>query len=217
MKYIVVLDIETLGLRIPIINDNPSSPIQIAALCMEYETLKKISEFSSYINAPIEEVNSDDGKGARSKNKISAEDIEKAPPYNIVWRNFVGWARPFGGDNKQQAKRPILAGQNIINFDTFYIQDACRKFGPSRNGEQTLFQYSIVLDVRFLYPWWFDPRSFSMDSMLPYFGIRDTAVHNAVEDVRDTAWIIAKFLSYHRKIGYQRFKDGFKGDNPYGV
>lgn len=212
MRYIVVLDYETLGIKPPIINEKSSSPIQIAALCMEYETLQKVSQFSCYINAPSEEVNSDDGKAARAVNKISPETIEKAAPYSVVWREFVAWLQPFGAGNKKQTKRPIMAGQNILGFDTFYIQDACQKFGPS-----ALFQHRIALDTRYLFPWWLDLESFSMDYILPYFGIREKGSHNAVQDVQDTAWIVAKFLSYHRRLGSQRFKGGFKGGNPYAV
>lgn len=91
------------------------------------------------------------------------------------------------------------------------IDRLCREFGPydEKSNRQKLFHQIYKVDLMDnLFMWTEgDPtiKSISMDSMRERMGISKENAHDALQDVKDTANILIKFMKTHRTV-YRNLK-----------
>ena len=91
------------------------------------------------------------------------------------------------------------------------IDRLCRELGPydEKSNRQKLFHQIYKVDLMDnLFMWTEgDPtiKSISMDSMRERMGISKENAHDALQDVKDTANILIKFMKTHRTV-YRNLK-----------
>ena len=91
------------------------------------------------------------------------------------------------------------------------INRLCEQFGPwdDKRGQQKLFSMVYKIDVMDNVWMWTegDPsiKSISMDSMRERMGLSSENAHDALQDVKDTANIMIKFMKTHRAV-YRNLK-----------
>ena len=91
------------------------------------------------------------------------------------------------------------------------INRLCKEFGPwdEKRGEQQLFSKVYKIDVMDNVWMWTegDPsiKSISMDSLRERMGLSSENAHDALQDVKDTANIMIKFMKTHRAV-YRNLK-----------
>ena len=101
---------------------------------------------------------------------------------------------------------PIASGYNINGFDMIIVDRMCEQFGPydKERGQQTLFNKIHRVDVMPLVWGWLednkDIKSLSLDSLRDYFGMSKDNAHDALQDVKDTANLLIRFLKMQRKF-----------------
>ena len=142
----------------------------------------------------------------------------EAPSQKQVWTDFRTYLLKY---NKNQARRdvwnaPIRAGANIRRFDNIIVDRLCDACGMVNNrGEQKIFYPRDVIDILELSFYWFEnrkePKAYNMEELRAFFGMSPHGAHDALNDVRDEAQIIQRFIKIHRhfspKVG---FKNSFK-------
>ena len=117
---------------------------------------------------------------------------------------------------KSQFSAPIAAGYNIYRFDLPIINRLSVKY-KNTNKEETsnIFYPRDVVDMINLVYYWFghtdELKSFTLDSLRDYLGINKDGAHDAINDVKDTADILIRFLKLHRNLSEKiQFKGSFK-------
>lgn len=210
-RDIVVFDFET-GSR----NPNKTQPTQLAALVLDGRNLKLKGTFDSEIQPII-----DDEKAiaagfdpleeeALKITHKTREELAKAPTLQTVWPKFVSFVKKYNVGGKDFFS-PIPAGFNIINFDMIIIDRLCKRFGPfdDKRQRQKIFSPINKMDLMDNMFMWTegDPevKSISMDSIRERMGISKDNAHNALQDVKDTANILIKFIKTHRAV-YKNLK-----------
>lgn len=205
-KNIVVFDFETGG-----INPNTCQPTQLAALALDGATFKLHGTFNSEIWAET-----DDDKavanglapleaGALKVTGKTREEIALAPQPNAVWSKFVSFVQKYN-KGKTQWTAPIPCGYNILNYDMPIINRLCKEFGPwdEKYEKNKLFHPTMKLDVMDEMFMWTesDPtiNSISMDNVRKRMGMSSENSHDALQDVKDTANIMIKFMQTRRAI-----------------
>lgn len=207
-NQIIVFDMETGST-----NPETCEVLQIAATVIDPRTLeiKSQHEFNSLIK-PNNWANVE--AKALEVNKLKKEDLEAAPCLPVVWRKFVEYVEKFN-HNKSFYTAPIAAGANIKNFDCPIVERLSKTFGNvDKEGKSSLFNKRDridLLDICFL---WFEnhkePENYKMDTLRDYLGLSKEGAHNALQDVRDTAKIISRFMRFHRNISKpSKFKGAF--------
>jgi DNA polymerase III epsilon subunit-like protein len=207
---IIVFDFETGGK-----NPNECSPIQIAAMVVDARKLEPIpgAVFNKMMCPMTEEEFNAIEDEALGINKKTKEQIKAAPVEKIVWQEFTEFVFKY----RTKAGLPIPAGQNIQTFDLIIASRLCKKYGPwnKKRGEQALFNPYHVLDLKNILWLWFEnltdkiPDSYSMKDLRPYFALSAEGAHDALKDVKDTLWILEKFVKLHRSIAPRvTFKKG---------
>ena len=211
-KDIIVFDFETSGR-----NPNTCQPTQLAAIALDGRTLKKKGEFNSYMRtlfdgeeveagyAPVEEGAL---KVTRNPGETREDQIQKlatAPEQEGVWTKFVSFVGKYTWQGKPFFA-PIPAGFNIINYDMPIVNRLCQKYGQwnDSRGQQTVFDPIRKIDVMDnVYMWTEndpDIKSISMDSLRERMGMETSMAHDALQDVKDTANIMIKFMRTHRAV-----------------
>lgn len=218
---IIFLDFET-GSR----NAYKTQPIQLAAVAIHSRRLEIIegSEFNSLMRPyPDEECDKlgldciEDG--ALKVNGKTREEIEIAPSPKAVWGKFVDYVNSFNY-KKSIWTAPICAGFNNNGFDDIIINRLCGyepyKFGPFDNTfcKQGLFHPINNIDLMKIVFNWFENnqelRSMSMDNLRDYLGMSKENAHDALQDVKDGANVLIKFMKLHRTFSEKvRFKNAF--------
>jgi DNA polymerase III epsilon subunit-like protein len=205
-QTIVVFDFETGGL-----NPNTCPPIQIAALAIDARTLEPMvnGTFSSLMCPPDKDLELIE-ESALAKNKKTMQEIRDAPPWILVWKRFTR----FINSVKTGRGQPIPAGQNIKSFDLIISDRLCKLYGPwdKTNNEQKLWDKYDYVDLKNLSFAWFEnltePASYGLDTLRDFFGMSKENAHDALQDVKDTAAIMIRFLQLHRSLSK---KISFKG------
>jgi DNA polymerase III epsilon subunit-like protein len=228
MNYrdIIVFDFET-GSR----NPNKTQPTQIAAIALHGRklTLQPGGVFNSEIRPIL-----DDDKAVKAGvdpledealqiTGKTREALAKAPLPKTVWKKFAEFCNKYNF-RKTSYTAPIAAGYNIIGFDMPIVQRMCDLYGPADgNGRQKIFNPIFKLDLMDMIFSWTennkDIKSLSMDYMREYMGFpqesKDNA-HDALQDVKDTANILIKFLKFQRKISEKtKFEKAFANGEFY--
>ena len=206
----IVFDFET-GSR----NPHKTQPTQLAALALDGRSLKLKGTFNSEMRPLSDKKAIEAGLDPLEDEALritgkSREELKKAPTPRSVWKKFVQFVEQYNWKGTQWFA-PIPVGFNIIGFDMIIINRLCKAHGPWNDdrSQQKLFHAIHKIDVMDNIFMWTeaDPsvRSISMDSLRDRMGMSKENAHDALQDVKDTANIMIKFLKTHRAV-YQNLK-----------
>ncbi len=218
-RKIVVYDFET-----DKIDPYECEPVQIAALVLDARKLEIVpdSEFNSMMRPTgitgkkylEDSKRMDTIKWHAGIKDCSVEDIieewKKAPNQKLVWEKFSNHINKFN-PKKQVFTAPISAGMNIREFDNVILERLNKKYDI-----KTMFWKRDKVDILDFCFSWFEnlddaPKNYKMDTLREYFGMSNENAHDALQDVRDSAAIIKKFISLHRSVSKKvKFKNAFK-------
>jgi DNA polymerase III epsilon subunit-like protein len=193
MNYrdIIVFDFET-GSR----NPHKTQPTQIAAIALHGRklTIQPNGIFNSEIRPILDDKKAIEAgfdpveEEALKITGKTREALAKAPLPKTVWKKFEDFCMQFNF-KKSSYTAPIAAGYNIIGFDLPIVQ---------RNK---------------------DFKSLSMDFLREYMGFPEESkqnAHDALQDVKDTANILIKFLKFQRNISQKtKFEKAFANGEFY--
>lgn len=222
-KDIVCFDFETGST-----NPERCQVTQVAAIALDGRNFRVKGEFNSEIRPlyfdddealangwdPIEE-------GALKVTRKTREGLASAPTLDAVWPKFVDFVNKYNY-NKTDWFAPIPAGYNIVNFDLPITKRLCSLYGPwnEKKGQQKLFDPIKKFDVMDMYYGWSenDPgiKSWSMDNLRKRVGFSTANAHDALQDVKDTANVMIKFLLVQRAVYKKMSIDNcFASDETY--
>ena len=202
----IVFDFET-GSRTP----RKTQPTQIAALALDGRNFKLKGTFNSEIRPVMDDEKAiemgfdpleDEALRITGKNR---EDLAKAPLPKTVWKKFCDFVNQYNWKGTQFFA-PIPAGFNIIGFDMIIVDRLCKAYGPydKERQQQKLFNKIYKVDMMDNMFMWTegDPsiKSISMDSLRDRMGLSKENAHDALQDVKDTANIMIKFMKTHRAV-----------------
>ena len=207
----IVFDFETVSR-----NPKKTQPTQIAALALDGRNFKLKGTFNSEIRPILDDEKAmemgfdpleDEALRITGKNR---EDLAKAPMPKTVWKKFVNFVNQYNWKGTQFFA-PIPAGFNIIGFDMIIVNRMCKAYGPydKDRQQQKLFNKIYKADMMDNMFMWTegDPaiKSISMDSLRDRMGLSKENAHDALQDVKDTANIMIKFMKTHRSV-YRNLK-----------
>lgn len=215
MNYFVVFDFETDG-----VNPETCQPVQLACIFIDPYNLEIVegSEFCSYmkpIGIDTDDYLTDDVRKTvqwHSNNmNCSVEEVleiwKNAPLQKNVWENFVQHINKYN-PKKAQYSAPVAAGMNIRNFDLIIAKRLNEQYKVKK-----LFSYEVV-DLRELFfyslVWDTGLRSRSMDKMRDYFGLKHVNSHDALQDVKDEAIFVCRYLQFFKNT-FNRQPNPYKG------
>jgi len=214
---IIVFDLETSSNKVA-----ETEIVQIAAMAMNPATLEPIpnARFESLMR-PLDWDKVEDQ--ALAVNKKTREELADAPHPEEVWDRFLTWTRFWKlGASTSKYVLPDAAGHNIINFDLPIMERYCRKYGTVRtesNGEvrPNLFSPMGCYDTLNLLNYWMedlpDGNKLSLDYWRKHLGMPKESLekgHDAMQDVKDTFWILQRLLKLSRRVGKNIvWKDAF--------
>jgi DNA polymerase III epsilon subunit-like protein len=210
-RDIIVFDTETTGQ-----NPYKCQVTQIAALALDGRSLKLKGEFNSNVRVEIDDEKAVAAgfdpieEGALKVTKKTREQISKGPELKTVWNKFTQFVNKYNWKGTSFFA-PIAAGFNILNYDMIIVDRLCKEFGPSddKNGRQKLFHQIYKIDVMDNMFMWTegDPsiKSISMDSIRERMGLSSENAHDALQDVKDIANVMIKFMKTHRSV-YRNLK-----------
>ena len=189
-RDIIVFDFET-GSR----NPRKTQPTQLAALALDGRSFKLKGTFNSEMKPILDDEKAIElgfdpiEDGALKITNKTREQLAEAPDPKVVWKKFVKFVEKYNWKGTQWFA-PIPAGFNIIGFDMIIIDRMCKAFGPwdADRQSQKLFH-----------------KIFSMDSLRDRMGLSKDNAHDALQDVKDTANIMIKFMKTHRAV-YRNLK-----------
>lgn len=191
-------------------------PTQLAALAIDPRNFKVKGEFNSEIWAETDDEKAVAAglgviqEGALKVTGKTREKIALAPPLKIVWEKFVNFVNKYNWKSSSFTA-PIPCGHNIINYDSVIIERMCKLYGPwdKKNNKGGLFSPIFKMDLMDISFAWLegDPnvKSYSMDSLRQKLGMSKDNAHDALQDVKDTANIMIKFMKTHRAV-YKNLK-----------
>jgi DNA polymerase III epsilon subunit-like protein len=210
-RDIIVFDFETGGR-----NPRRCQPTQIAAMALDGRSLKPKGTFNSEIRPILNDekaiaagLDPVEDEALKITGKTRAE-LAKAPHLKTVWKKFTGFVNKYNWKGTPWFA-PIPAGFNINGFDMVIINRLCKEFGPhdDKSERQKLFNPIFKIDVMDNVFMWTeaDPsvKSISMDSLRERMGLSKDNAHDALQDVKDTANIMIKFMKTHRAV-YRNMK-----------
>tara|TARA_Y100000004_G_C8922124_1_gene415921 strand:- start:800 stop:1489 length:690 start_codon:yes stop_codon:yes gene_type:complete len=207
-RDIIVFDFETGGA-----NPQTCQPTQIAAVAIHARKLilQPGGTFNSEIRPIIDDEKAIAAGVAPLEEKAleitrkNRDDLAKAPPPKVVWKKFAEFCDQFNF-KKTSFTAPIPAGYNIIGYDLPIVQRMCDQYGPTDNksGKQKIFNQIFKIDLMDHIYCWFennqDVKGYNMDYMRDYFGLSKDNNHDALQDVKDTANLLIKFLRLQRSL-----------------
>jgi hypothetical protein len=156
-----------------------------------------------------------------SNYKVSSNDVidrwQAAPAPKAAWTMFTSYLSDYNRNQSKKTKfsAPIRAGMNIRNFDNVIVSRLCNSFGNvDKEGGQNVFHPRDVIDILEMGFYWFhnltEPEALNMLALRKFFGIPTEGSHDAIKDVRDSAWMISKFLRLFRTLAPKvPFKDAY--------
>lgn len=210
-RDIIVFDFEC-GSR----NPHKTQPTQLAALAIDGRNFKLKGTFNSEIRPILDDEKAIEAgldplqEEALKITRKTREGLAKAPTPKTVWKKFVTFVEQYNWQGTSFFA-PIPAGFNIISFDMVIINRLCKEFGPydEKRETQKLFHQIYKIDLMDNIFMWTegDPsiKSISMDSLRDRMGISKDNAHDALQDVKDTANIMIKFMKTHRAV-YRNLK-----------
>lgn len=207
-KDIICFDLETTS-RTP----SKTQITQIAAVALDGRNFN----VKGYFNTEVKPIFDDEKAIAAGFEPVeeealrvtrkTREALEKAPGPKVVWQKFTEFVNKYNWKGTSYFA-PIAAGYNINGFDMPIVQRMCEMYGPlDKRGRQGLFNPIFTIDMmQHIYCWFEnnqDVKSYSMDYLREYFGMSQASkdnAHDALQDVKDTANIMIKFLKLQRNL-----------------
>lgn len=212
-------------------NPNKCQPTQIAAIALH--SRKLTVEPGGIFNSEIQPILDDEKAIAAGFDPLedkaleitrkNRETLAKAPPPKIVWQKFTQFCKKFNYKNSSFTA-PVACGYNIIGFDMPIVQRMCELYGPlDKKNRQDLFSPIWKIDLMDLVFTWTennpDIKSRSLTSIVEFLGMPNGNLenaHDALQDVKNTANILIKFLSYHRSLASKtKFEKAFAKQELY--
>lgn len=196
---LLVMDFETNGLSV-----ETCCPVQLACLALDPVSLRVIpgSEFDTKMRPVILDTvdDTEEKRKALEINGLTKEDLADAPEVSVGIKRFVEHVK---GLNKK--KVVYAAGYNLRNFDLPLLDRLCRDHGlANKRGENPIFSRSAVFDLKDDIVRWFfaanDLNNISFDGLRRYFGLSSDGAHQAMVDVRQTAWMLTKMLRLYAEL-----------------
>lgn len=139
---------------------------------------------------------------ALNVNKITREELEKAPDQGQVWREFIAWVGKYNINKGLAGGAPLCVGKNVIDFDFKFVEVLNKLHSPKK--EKTVLFYRRAFDIDIDLFLWLEsqkePTDLRMDTLRPYFGLSSENGHNAMVDVKQTAEIFFRFLKLRRRL-----------------
>jgi DNA polymerase III epsilon subunit-like protein len=226
-RDIIVFDFETGGA-----NPHTCQPTQIAAVAIHARKLEL--QPGGVFNSEIRPIIDDDkaikaGVGpledeALRVTRKNRDDLAKAPLPKTVWKKFAQFCDKYNF-KKTSYYAPIAAGYNINGFDMPIVERMCQQYGPThaKNGRQGIFNPIFTIDVmQHIYCWFennTEVKGYGMDYMRDYFGMSQASkdnAHDALQDVKDTANIMIKFMKLQRTLLHKvKFEKTFANGDIY--
>lgn len=219
-NYLCCLDFETVGQIKP--SSDKCQPIQLASCIIHPRRLEIVagSEFNCVIcpedwDIPDDSMNFHMKVTGKSKAELLAKWREGLP-IKQAWSNFVDyldkWHKP-GVKRKSFFSAALSCGYNNFSYDDIIIQRLATRFGNiNSEGGQNLFYSRDGFDVMKLISYFFennnDVTSISLDNMRDYFGLSRENGHDALQDVKQTAELLIRFLKLSRSLQI-KFKGAF--------
>lgn len=135
------------------------------------------------------------------------EGLMAAPEAKVVWEQFASWVNRFNY-RKSSFTAPIPCGYNINGFDSHITERYCQKYGPvTGEGRQNLFSPIWKMDLMDDVFMWTESdinmKSRKLTSIMEWLGFPAEAsanAHDALCDVKNTANVLIKLLSFRREI-----------------
>lgn len=183
--YSLYFDFETGGIE----DHHPN--IQLAAIAVCDQTGEEASSFEQKIQFDVAKA---DPK-ALEINHYSAIAWAKAEPEDRVCSFFTQWSKPYLSIEMESKRKPgtkymvgKLAGHNAQTFDLPRLR---RMYGAG------FFPFAYqVRDTLQRAIWYFDehpelarPATLKLSVLAEYFGIKSDGAHDALADVRMSAWV----------------------------
>ncbi len=202
----VCFDLETGGL-----SAEKNDAISVAAVAYDGRTLEPIppaegGEFDSLMK-PLDFSRLQDQ--ALAVNKITREELAKAPDQKLVWNEFVKWVGRF---NKKGTAfgAPIAVGKNIRAFDMAFVRKLngqhCKK------KEKTVLFHKRLYDLEDVLFLWFENSDelpdLKMDTLREFMGLSKVGAHSALVDSRQTGAVFMRFLKLKRELRSRKTGDG---------
>ena len=223
---LIVFDFETGG-RNPL----RCQPTQIAAIALH--SRKLTVEPGGIFNSEIQPILDDEKAIAAGLDPLedkaleitrkTREGLAQAPPPKIVWQKFTQFVNKFNYKNSSFTA-PIPCGYNINGYDMPIVQRMCALYGPvDKTGRQDLFSPIWKIDLMDLVFAWTesnpDVKSRRLTSIMDFLGMPaedKLNAHDALQDVKNTANILIKFLNYHRSLATKtKFEKAFANQELY--
>jgi DNA polymerase III epsilon subunit-like protein len=226
-QKICVFDLETDGS-----NPDICSPVQIAAIMIDPIKLDiiKDSEFNITLKPEALEQNKDykyeDSDVLDFHAKVRGSSKEQIlnswhdyKDQKSSWDMFVSYLEMYhirSSGKKSCFTAPIAAGFNINRFDLRIIDRLSKKYNNlNKEGRSSLFYPRDVIDVMNILFYWFENnnelKNYTLDNLRDYLGLSKENAHDALQDVKDTAHILIRFLKLHRSLSHKiKFKGSCK-------
>lgn len=205
-QHIVFLDFET-GSR----NPYKTQPIQLAAVVLDARKLEVRDEYCSLIKPEIDpkvcaKLGVDPLEDeAMAINKKDVNELVLAPSPKMVWSNFTEFVNRHN-PKKDEWTAPIMAGANIYGFDDIIINRLAEQYGSydEETRRCTLFNKIHKYDLLHDFFRWFENKytikRLSMNAMREMLGMDASNAHDALQDCRDGAKILTRFINLYRKV-----------------
>lgn len=151
---------------------------------------------------------------ALAVNKLTLEELRKAPSEKIVWGSFVDYVKKYRSSNTHWGA-PIFTGYNIINFDLVILDRLAKKYkNVDKDGRQNIWHRREQIDmIHQVYCWLGytqQVNSISFDNVRSYLGMQADQAHNAVSDAKDAAQLFIRFFRLYKEFNTRvKFKDSF--------
>lgn len=198
---IIVLDFETCGRnKEHAVNPHLAWPASVAAKAYDKRTLQPLDNGEFYSLMRVDQAD-EISQESLDFIHISRDELTNAPEPKIVWEKLVQFVEGYNTEGNNYGA-PILAGQNVRNFDIHLLNRMNADYNKGKNPFNSI-RLLEMMDVSFL---WFEnsyePKSYSQKALLQFFGIPfdENELHNALVDVRYTGQILMRYLQLHRRL-----------------
>lgn len=200
-------------------DEQTCNPVQLAAIVIDPRNLEIIpnSEINLFMRPDFKTNDSETVKWhGKRLNKTPEEILEMWAGYPdpaVVWPEFLKYTRKYHIRQSRQSMHsaPIPAGSNIRRFDIPILDRYHSIYGDGKD----IFAPRDKIDLLDSFFMWFensnDLENYKMDTVRDYLGIPKDNAHDALQDVKDSAAIIIRFMKLHRATAEKvKFKGAFK-------
>lgn len=192
-------------------SDPKCDPVQLAAIVIDLKRKEIISGSDFCIDICPPTLKNDDYYDTHAKTidwhcKIQNSTIEElflrwgaGTPEKQAWKEYLAYVKSYS-KGETWTTTPILAGMNIRNFD-MKIDTRLHE----RYGTKNPFWRREVFDIMELFGYWFlysnnPPHDYKLDTVRKHFGMSLENAHDAMQDVKDSADILIRFLNLFDRI-----------------